>query len=112
MKCCGIVATSVSRTSEASQTMNWLNVLSLIQAFLKVVLKESNIIYTSFDASDRQTGNLLKLVHSDVCGKISETLIGGAQYFLTFTDNKSRYLWVYILKTKDQVFEHFVEWKS
>ena len=66
---------------------------------------------TSFDASDRQTGDLLELVHSDVCGKISETSIGGAQYFLTFTDDKSRYSWVYILKTKDQVFERFVEWK-
>ena len=67
---------------------------------------------TSFDASDRQTGDLLELVHSDVCSKISETSIGGAQYFLTFTDDKSRYSWVYILKTKVQVFERFVEWKS
>ena len=61
---------------------------------------------TSFDGTDRQTGDLLELVHSDVCGKISETSIGGAQYFLTFTDDK---FWVYILKTKDQVLEHFVE---
>ena len=67
---------------------------------------------TPFDSSERHTVDLLELVHSDVCGKISETLIGGAQYFLTFTDDKSRYYWVYILKTKDQVFNYFLEWKA
>ena len=64
-----------------------------------------------FDSSERQTGDLLELVHSDVCGKISDKSIGGAQYFLTFTDDKSRYSWVYIIKTKDQVFQCFL-WKA
>ena len=67
---------------------------------------------TPFDSSERHTVDLLELVHSDVCGKISEPSIGGAQYFLTFTDDKSRYSWVYILKTKDQVFDYFLEWKA
>ncbi len=54
----------------------------------------------------------LELVHSDVCGKIQEKSLGGAEYFLTFTDEKTRYTWVYILKTKDQVFNHFRNWKQ
>ena len=29
-----------------------------------------------------------------------------------FTDDKSRYTWVYILKTKDQVFDCFLTWKA
>ena len=65
-----------------------------------------------FDSSERQTGDLLELVHSDVCGKISDKSIGGAQYFLTFTDDKSRYSWVYIIKMKDQVFKYFLERKA
>ena len=65
-----------------------------------------------FDSSERQTGDLLELVHSDVCGKISDKSIKGAQYFLTFTDEKSRYSWVYIIKTKDQVVQCFLEWKA
>ena len=32
-----------------------------------------------FNSSERQTGDLLKLVHSDICGKISDKSIGGAQ---------------------------------
>ena len=65
-----------------------------------------------FESSERQTGDLLELVHSDVCEKISDKSIGGAQYFLTCTDDKSRYSWVCIIKTKDQVFQCFVEWKA
>ena len=65
-----------------------------------------------FDSSERQTGDLLELVHSDVCGKLSDKSIGGAQYFLTFTDDKSRYSLVYIIKMKDQVYQCFLEWKA
>ena len=32
-------------------------------------------------------------------------ILGGAEYFLTFLDDKTHYTWVYSLKNKDQVFE-------
>ena len=67
---------------------------------------------TPFDSSKTQSTELLELVHSDVCGKISEKSLGGGQYFLTFTDDKSRYSWVFILRSKDQVFDRFQEWKA
>ena len=54
----------------------------------------------------------LGLVHSDLCGKMSSKSLSGAEYFLTFIDDKTRYVWVYILKQKDQVFEKFLEWKA
>ena len=54
----------------------------------------------------------LDLVHSDVCGKISTESLSGAEYFLTFIDDTTRYVWVYVLKRKDQVFERFLEWKA
>ena len=58
--------------------------------------------HTPFKKGSRHVANILELVHSDLCGKISEEcFMGGAQYFLTFRDHKSRYLWVYFLKTKD-----------
>ena len=38
--------------------------------------------------------------------------LSGAEYFLTFTDDKTHYVWVYILKHKDQVFKQFLEWKA
>ena len=54
----------------------------------------------------------LGLVHSDVCGKMGEKLLSGSEYFLTFIDDKTRHVWVYILKHKYQVFERFLEWKA
>ena len=54
----------------------------------------------------------LELVHTDVCGKINTRSLGGAEYFLTFIDDHTRYIWVYMLKYKSEVFKRFVEWKS
>ena len=54
----------------------------------------------------------LGLVHSDVCGKMGEKSLSGSEYFLTFVDDKTCHVWVYILKHKYQVFEQFLEWKA
>jgi len=52
---------------------------------------------------------LLELVHSDVCGPLKVKSFTGALYFITFIDDCSRKLWVYALKTKDQVLEKLKE---
>ena len=66
----------------------------------------------SFMSSKTKTSVPLELVQSDVCGKIGHKSLGGAEYFLTFLDYKTHYTWVYPLKTKDQVFERFMEWQA
>ena len=59
----------------------------------------------------KRSNEVLGLVHSDVCGKMSSQSLSGAEYFLTFIDDKTRYVWIYVLKRKDEVFSRFVEWK-
>ena len=54
----------------------------------------------------------LELVHSDVCGPMKTTSIGGARYFVTFIDDFSRKMWVYMLRCKSEVFGHFETWKA
>ena len=54
----------------------------------------------------------LKLIHSDVCGKIGTQSLGGGEYFVTFVDDHTRHVWVYILKHKGEVFQWFQEWKA
>jgi transposase InsO family protein len=66
----------------------------------------------SFKLSETESLVPLELVHSDVCGKMGQKSLGGAEYFLTLIDDKTRYTWVYPLKTKDQVFDHFKEWQA
>ncbi|GJS91059.1 zinc finger, CCHC-type containing protein [Tanacetum coccineum] len=51
--------------------------------------------------------DLLGLIHTDVCGPFKIMSRQGAYYFVTFTDNFSRYGYVYLLKHKNEVFETF-----
>ncbi len=52
-----------------------------------------------------RAGEPLELVHSDLCGKMNVKSESGAEYFLSFIDDKTRYVWIYVLHHKDQVFE-------
>ncbi|KAL4324380.1 hypothetical protein GQ457_11G032480 [Hibiscus cannabinus] len=54
---------------------------------------------------------VLDLVHTDVCS-MNEKSMGGALYFVTFIDDHSRKVWIYLLKTKDQVLEAFKEFHA
>ncbi|GJV47570.1 retrotransposon protein, putative, ty1-copia subclass [Tanacetum coccineum] len=51
--------------------------------------------------------DLLGLIHTDVCGPFKIMSRQGANYFVTFTDDLSRYGYVYFLKHKHEVFETF-----
>nr|GEW00493.1 mitochodrial transcription termination factor [Tanacetum cinerariifolium] len=51
--------------------------------------------------------DLLGLIHIDVCGPFKIMSRQGASYFVTFTDDFSRYGYVYLLKHKHEVFETF-----
>ncbi|KAK8913818.1 hypothetical protein KSP39_PZI024059 [Platanthera zijinensis] len=54
----------------------------------------------------------LQLVHSDVCGPMRTTSIGGSRYILTFTDDFSKQTWVYFLQEKSEVFGYFQQFKA
>lgn len=62
--------------------------------------------------SERKTTKPLELVHSDVCGKLESKSLGGAQYFVTFIDDMTKYVWVYAIKHKSDVFKKFCQWKT
>ncbi|CAL2258193.1 unnamed protein product [Prunus armeniaca] len=54
----------------------------------------------------------LELVHSDVCGPMETTTIGGNKYFLTFIDDCTRMCWAYFMKFKLKVFNIFKKFKA
>src|SRR3984957_2610353 len=65
----------------------------------------------SFPASKSGHANkILGLVHSDLWGPAPVQTITGTQYVITFTDNKSRWVWVAFLKHKSEAFAAFKEW--
>ena len=59
-----------------------------------------------------RSDELLGFAHSDVCRRIETKSLNGAECFVTFIDDKSRFVWVYTLKHKSEVFEKFTDWKS
>ena len=54
----------------------------------------------------------LKLVHTDVCGPMRTQSFRGSCYFITFTDDYSRYCRTYFLRRKSEAFEKFKEFKA
>jgi len=67
----------------------------------------------SFGQAQHVTKEKLDYVHSDLWGSPNVPLsLGKFQYFLTSTDDWSRKVWIYFLKTKDEAFDAFVLWKK
>ena len=65
-----------------------------------------------FSRHSERASDLLGLIHTDVCGPISSLARGGFHYFITFTDDFSRYGYVYLMKHKSESFEKFKEFKN
>ena len=53
---------------------------------------------------NRKERDILELVHIDICGPMQTRSLGGAYYFLLFTNDCARFSWVYILSKKSQAF--------
>ena len=65
-----------------------------------------------FTSHSERVDDLLGFVHNDVCGPISSTSRGGYQYYITFTDDYSRYGYLYLMKHMDESFEKFKTFKN
>jgi hypothetical protein len=66
----------------------------------------------AFPSSDNKSKGNLDLIHSNACGPISTMSIGGFNYYVSFIDDRSRKTWIYFMKTKDDVFSRFQEFKA
>ncbi|GJU13700.1 retrotransposon protein, putative, ty1-copia subclass [Tanacetum coccineum] len=66
----------------------------------------------TLSASTERATDLFGIIHTDVCGPLRRVSRQGASYFITFTDDYSRYGYVYLLKHKHEVFETFKVFKN
>lgn len=65
-----------------------------------------------FPQQGSRATKLLELVHSDLCGPIEQSSLGGARYFITFIEDFSRKVFVYFLPSKTGILEVFQSFKS
>ena len=63
---------------------------------------------TPFSGTMERATDLLETIHTDVCGPMNVEARGGYRYFLTFTDDLSRYGYIYLMKQKSETFEKFI----
>ena len=67
---------------------------------------------TPFSDLMERASDLLEMIHVDVCGPINVEACGGYGYFLTFTDDLSRYRYIYLMKHKSETFEKVKQFQS
>nr|GEU87497.1 hypothetical protein [Tanacetum cinerariifolium] len=84
--------------------LNSINIQSLGKCVSCMSEKMAKKIYSH---QVERAKDLLGLIHTDLCGPFKIVSRQGASYFVTFTDDFSRYGYVYLLKHKHEVFETF-----
>ena len=75
-------------------------------------ISQGKNIKNPFPKRDIKIEGVLELIHSDVCGPMPSSSISGYVYYVSFTDDYSHKTWIYFLKTKDEVFSKFKEFKA
>ena len=63
-------------------------------------------------AIDERHTTLLELIHSDICEMNGVLTKEEKRYFMTLIDDATKYCYVFILKTKDEVFKCFKTYKA
>ncbi|KAL0329306.1 UNVERIFIED_CONTAM: Retrovirus-related Pol polyprotein from transposon TNT 1-94 [Sesamum radiatum] len=64
-----------------------------------------------FVGQSKLANGLLDLIYTDVCGPLNTQARGGFSYFITFTDDHSRYGYVYLMRYKSEACVRFKEFR-
>jgi transposase InsO family protein len=65
-----------------------------------------------FKTGRHTSEGILDYIHSDVWGPSPTISYGGSSYFVTFIDDFSRKVWIYMLKSKADVFIVFKQFRT
>ena len=67
---------------------------------------------TPFSGTMERANDLLEIIHTDVCSPVSVGARDRYRYFLTFTDDLSRYGYIYLMEHISKTFEKFKKIQS
>lgn len=54
-----------------------------------------------------RASKVLELIHGDLCRPISPSTLGGNKYFLLVIDDYNRFMWIVLLKSKNEACQAF-----
>lgn len=66
----------------------------------------------SFHGKSTRATEPLELIHSNVCGSMNTPERWAYLYFVTFTNDYSRYEYIYLMQQKFEIFEKFEECRA
>src|SRR3954464_12912222 len=81
-------------------------ILESLDAYIPCLM--GKMTKTPFYGTMERETNLLEIIHTDVCDPMSVKARGWYRYFLTFTNDLSRYGYIYLMKHKSKTFEKFI----
>lgn len=86
--------------------------LPLLQHICEICVKGKQTRHPIPKTASTRSTRPLQLIHSDLCGPLPTPSLFQSRYFITFTDDYSRYSWVYFLTYKSQALDKFRIFKS
>jgi transposase InsO family protein len=63
-------------------------------------------------ATTYRASRALELVHGELCGPITPPTAGGKKYFLLIVDDYTRFMWLEVLRSKDEALQFFKKVKA
>ena len=60
----------------------------------------------------KRSAGILKIVHIDICGPFSVKSVDGYDSFITFTDDYSRFSYIYPIKERSEALDKFKIFKA
>ena len=66
----------------------------------------------SFPSSNKRSKGILDLVHLDMYGPMTTQSLSRYLYYVLFIDDLSHKTWIFFLKTKNETFGKFQEFKA
>ena len=72
---------------------------------------EGKITKRPFNAKGNRANECREPIHSNVCRLFNIQVRGGYEYFVTFTNDYSRYGYVYLMRCRFDTFENIKEYR-
>lgn len=101
----------LNQMSEAVEGLNLVEKVNITKSTCSTCCegKQSRL---PFKHVGTRADDVLKVIHTDICGPMEVSSIGGAKYFLLFIDDYSRMIFVYFLRNKSDALACFKEFKA
>ena len=82
------------------------------QSFCEPCVKGKMHRLPHYPLNEVKSKEKLQLVYTDICGPMQTRSIGGSHYYISFTDDYSRYCKTYFFNRKNEAIEKFKEFKE